>query len=350
MVLGLRQPRRPRPGQPPEQRPVRARRGRLRGSPCVSRNAGSTRSGASSWAGSTIRSARASCRSSRATSSRRSSARRSRAAGGRRSCATRGGSSSRAPSTCSSTSRRAGSRSDTATARPTRRAASATTRSRRSPECTSSSSTPSPTAAPRATSTRRSTSGSTPRLRAAEARRELVVVFAHHPIASMVQPASGVHLGPGPCTSVPEPIECLFLRHRGVVAFVVGHQHRNRITPHPRAGDGASGRSARRPTSTGRSSPACSTSPTTPTGRSRSSRRVRPRRARGAGPRPPRRGALLSPREVEWLASVARELSYNDPQADNGREGSSGPARHAGRPERRARATQPLPLRAVRSA
>src|SRR6185436_4147849 len=75
-------------------------------------------------------------------------------------------------------------------------------------------------------------------LRAAEARRELIVVFGHHPIASMVQTAPGVHLGSGPCMSVPEPIECLLLRHRGVIALVVGHQHRNRITPHARLGDG----------------------------------------------------------------------------------------------------------------
>ena len=33
------------------------------------------------------------------------------------------------------------------------------------------------------------------------------------------------------------------------------------------------------------------------------------------------RRSLLSTREVEWLASVARELAYNDPQGDNGRDG-----------------------------
>jgi hypothetical protein len=41
------------------------------------------------------------------------------------------------------------------------------------------------------------------------------------------------------------------------------------------------------------------------------------------GPRPARRGRLLSSREVEWLASVARELAYNDPHAENGREGTA---------------------------
>ena len=160
-------------------------------------------------------------------------------------------------------------------------------------------------------------------LRAAEARRELVVVFAHHPIASMVQPASGVHLGPGPCTSVPEPIQRLFLRHRGVVAFVVGHQHRNLITPHPRAGDGGFweiGTSAhidwpQQSRLLDLTDNADGTLSIFATVFDQGAPAV-------PGPRPPRRGTLLSAREVEWLASVARELSYNDPQADNGREGT----------------------------
>jgi hypothetical protein len=123
---------------------------------------------------------------------------------------------------------------------------------------------------------------------------------------------------------VPEPIECLLLRHRGVIALVVGHQHRNRITPHARAGDGgfweigtaahidwpqqsrlldlvdnADGTLSIVSTIFDQGAPAV------------------------PGPRPARRGTLLSAREVEWLASVARELSYDDPQADNGREGTS---------------------------
>ncbi len=50
-------------------------------------------------------------------------------------------------------------------------------------------------------------------LQAAEARREVVLVFGHHPIATMTQQAAGVHLGSGPCDSSPEPVECLLLRH-----------------------------------------------------------------------------------------------------------------------------------------
>ena len=159
-------------------------------------------------------------------------------------------------------------------------------------------------------------------LTAAEARREVVVAFAHHPIVSMTNAAPNVHLGSGSCTAAPEPVECLFLRHRGVVAFVTGHQHRNRIAEHARAGgggfweivtashsdwpqqsrlldlvDNADGTLSILGTIFDQGAPA------------------RP------GPRPARRGARLSAREVEWLASIARELSYNDPQAENGRDG-----------------------------
>ena len=35
-----------------------------------------------------------------------------------------------------------------------------------------------------------------------------------------------------------EPVECLLLRHPGVVALVAGHQHRNRATPHGTGGRG----------------------------------------------------------------------------------------------------------------
>ena len=156
-------------------------------------------------------------------------------------------------------------------------------------------------------------------LGAAEGRREFVVVFAHHSLETMTQAASGAHLGTGACDSTPEPVGCLLQRHRGVLALVVGHEHRNRVAPFllpdgsgfwelvtsahtdwPQQArlvdlvDNADGTLSIFGTILDHGAPA------------------RP------GPRPPRRGTLLSPREVEWLASVARELAYNDPDDEGG--------------------------------
>ena len=182
-------------------------------------------------------------------------------------------------------------------------------------------------------------------LQAAESRRELVVVFAHHPLASQVDVEPDSHVGSGPCNAIPEPVECLLLRHPGVVALVAGHQHRNRIVPHPRPVgggfweivtaahtdwpqqsrlldlvDNADGTLSLFGTVFDHGGPA------------------RP------GPRPARRGRLLSAREVEWLASVARELAYNDPHAENGREG---PADRRGLPaDRNVELLVPNPYRA----
>ncbi len=104
----------------------------------------------------------------------------------------------------------------------------------------------------------------------AEAKQELVMVFAHHSLRTMNQPPVSpflvgdqggnyspfVHygLGPGetetPCeaegapppdnTTPPGPSEtlrCLLLRHPSVIAFVNGHEHENRIDPFPRRGE-----------------------------------------------------------------------------------------------------------------
>jgi metallophosphoesterase (TIGR03767 family) len=94
----------------------------------------------------------------------------------------------------------------------------------------------------------------------AEARREIVFAFAHHSVRTLVQsPASGfgagdqggeatplVHLGgadetePCPLTdrvappTPDETLRCLFLRHPGLVGYVSGHEHINRITPFER--------------------------------------------------------------------------------------------------------------------
>lgn len=98
-------------------------------------------------------------------------------------------------------------------------------------------------------------------LEAAEANRELVMVFAHHSLETMSMPpvspfppgdqggdpSPDVHYGeapfgervPTPCAlsdpaaepTPDETLHCLFLRHPSVISFVVGHEHDNRIRP-----------------------------------------------------------------------------------------------------------------------
>lgn len=95
----------------------------------------------------------------------------------------------------------------------------------------------------------------------AEAKREVAMVFAHHGLPTMGQPpvspfppgdtggnlSPAVHFGngprfqpqPTPCAKQtpeipPDPTEtvrCLLLRHPSVVAFVNGHEHNNRVDP-----------------------------------------------------------------------------------------------------------------------
>jgi metallophosphoesterase (TIGR03767 family) len=170
-------------------------------------------------------------------------------------------------------------------------------------------------------------------LLAAEARRELVLVFAHHSLSSMDQPGSGVHLGTdGSCLSnlpsaPPAPDEtvlCLLLRHPSVVALVAGHSHRNRITPYPRPGGNGYG-FWEIVTSAHTDWPQQSRlfelddnldgSLSLYTHVIEHSAPPRPQRVR-----PTRRG-LLSAAEVSRLASIARELAFNNPDAENGEDG-----------------------------
>ena len=167
----------------------------------------------------------------------------------------------------------------------------------------------------------------------AEGRGELVLVFAHHALPSMTQAAAGVHLGlVGSCTSPPpttppaadESLRCLLLRHPSVLALVAGHSHRNRITPYPRVSGGGFWEIVT------------------------SSHTDWPQQSRllevidngdgtlsirthvvdhATSPRPPKmrpsRSRLLSAAEVSRLGSIARELAFNDPQGQNGEDGTS---------------------------
>jgi metallophosphoesterase (TIGR03767 family) len=159
-------------------------------------------------------------------------------------------------------------------------------------------------------------------LAAAEGRRELVLVFAHHPIVSMVNAAAGVHLGRGNCSSRPEPVECLLHRHAGVIALVAGHQHRNRIEPHPRDRGGFWEIVTAAHTDWPQQSRLIDLVDNGDGTLSLLCTVVDHLSDPQAPRRPPRRGSLLSRAEVQWLASVGREIAYNDPQESPGRRGA----------------------------
>jgi hypothetical protein len=165
----------------------------------------------------------------------------------------------------------------------------------------------------------------------ADARGELVLVFAHHSLPSMTQQAAGVHYGlagscssplPGAPPAADESLRCLLLRHLSVLALVAGHSHRNRVTPYPRPGGGGIWEIV---TSSHTDWPQQSrlievieNGNGTLTIRTHVVDHLGP-------PRPPKvkpsRSRLLTPAEVSRLASIARELAFNDPQGQNGEDG-----------------------------
>jgi metallophosphoesterase (TIGR03767 family) len=164
-------------------------------------------------------------------------------------------------------------------------------------------------------------------LLAAELRRELVLVFAHHALPSMTQQASGVHYGlTGSCPSslpaappVPdETVRCLLSRHPSVVALVAGHSHRNRITPY-------GGSFWEIVTSSHTDWPQQSRLIDLLDNQDGTLSILTRVVDHAAPPRPPRpsrrRGRVLTQAEVTRLASIARELAFNNPQAENGEDG-----------------------------
>jgi hypothetical protein len=206
----------------------------------------------------------------------------------------------------------------------------------------------------------------------AERRRELVMVFAHHSLRTMEQSAASpfpfsptdneggeatteVHMGGAEGTEAcaessrtaapadDETLRCLFLRHPSVVAFVNGHEHNNRVTAFP-ASDSASGaRAAGQGVSPSRGFWEINTA----------SHVDYPQQSRlidlvdnrdgtlsifgtvvdhGGAPDP---GEAAAPgRPAPLLASISRELAFNDPDAneqpDPGTEEADGSRR--GRP------------------
>jgi metallophosphoesterase (TIGR03767 family) len=168
-------------------------------------------------------------------------------------------------------------------------------------------------------------------LLAAEAANELVMVFAHHSLPSMSQRESSAHYGlTGSCPSTlpqtppatDESVHCLLQRHRSVIALVAGHSHRNRITPYARAGGGGFWEIV---TSShvdwpqqSRTISLVDNGDGTLTITTKVVEQSSPPRP---GKRVRSRGRLLPAKEVERLASIARELSFNDPHAENGEDG-----------------------------
>lgn len=193
-------------------------------------------------------------------------------------------------------------------------------------------------------------------LRQAEAAREVVFAFAHHSLRTMNEPPASafppgdqggdatplVHFGEGARGEQPsqcvvtdpvlpptpdETLRCLFLRHPSVVGFVVGHEHLNRVAPverRPGAGKAAGGFWEI-------TSPAHIDWP-------QQSRLLdlldnrdgslsifgtmidHAAPAQPGGP-PPRDGGAAAANSTSRLASISRELSFNDPDSDNGQDG-----------------------------
>jgi hypothetical protein len=186
----------------------------------------------------------------------------------------------------------------------------------------------------------------------AEARHELVFAFAHHSLRTMNQaPISAfppgdtggnatpqVHFGlgangavascaltdPSATPTATETLRCLFLRHRSLIAFVDGHEHLNRIRPYVRTTSGGAPDGGFWEVTT-------------------ASHIDWPQQSRlldlfdnrdgtlslystvldhtpvlgGAVPG----GPFVNAQGVAYLAAISRELSLNDPQADNGEDG-----------------------------
>ena len=136
-------------------------------------------------------------------------------------------------------------------------------------------------------------------LTAADLRRELVLVFGHHSLRTMNAAAPGVHLGPD--------VEGLLADHPSVIAYVAGHEHRNRIQPHSHFWEIVTSSHLDWPQQSRvielaqlrDGQLAVYTTAIDHTG---------PPRPTGKGP--------------QRLASIARELALNEPQAENGEDGS----------------------------
>lgn len=200
-------------------------------------------------------------------------------------------------------------------------------------------------------------------LREAESRREVVMLFGHHSLPTMDNPGASPFppgddpaiasnrppfhggLAPPPARDVTTPcalsdpaveptsdetLRCLLLRHPSAVAFVNGHEHNNRIEPFERR-EGA-GRVAggfwEINTASHVDWPQQSRLIDIFDNRDGNLSIFGTSIDHAAAPNP---GGAPAPRDGQGevgssskrLASISRELSFNDPQADNGEDGRS---------------------------
>jgi metallophosphoesterase (TIGR03767 family) len=196
-------------------------------------------------------------------------------------------------------------------------------------------------------------------LRDAESKKELVLVFAHHSLETMNQaplsvfgvgdnggdPDPLVHYGMGAASGMTQPcvltdpalpptpdetLRCLFLRHPGVVAFVNGHEHNNRINAFERKdGQGKTlGGFWQINTAAHIDWPQQSRTIDVVDNRDGNLSLFGTAIDQGGSPNPGGAPAVgdsqgQSPEAVSRLASISRELSYNDPDALNGEDGQS---------------------------
>jgi hypothetical protein len=198
-------------------------------------------------------------------------------------------------------------------------------------------------------------------LKAADAAGELALVFGHHSVETMNQlPVSPfppgdldgnhdpvVHFGekseeevaPRPClerdpAATPTPDEtfrCLLLRHESAVAYIAGYEHRNRIRPFPRSGltgapDGpALGGFWQVITAAHIDWPEQSRLLDLVDNHdgtlSLFGTLLDHAAAPNPGGAPPGDGAGAAPAGPQPLASISRELAFNDPDAENGEDG-----------------------------
>ena len=191
----------------------------------------------------------------------------------------------------------------------------------------------------------------------AERNRELVMVFAHHSLQTMNQPpispfppgdqggnsSPDVHYGfkpgadeneecalrdPALPPTPDESVHCLFLRHRSVVAFVNGHEHNNRVAPFERetATGQADGGFWEINTAAHIDWPEQSRVIDLFDNRDGNLSIFGTMVDHAAAPDPggapaPSDGDGASADAVSRLASISRELSWNDPDAFNGEDG-----------------------------